>query len=263
MSIEIHRLPAFHDNYLWLVANTQTGEALAIDPGDAAVVSLSLKSLGLHLHAILITHHHPDHIGGLAELKKAFNPRVYGPNTARIPLIETTLVEGDELKLLGISFKVLETPGHTLDHIVYYADIASKGPVLFCGDTLFAAGCGRLFEGTAEQMLVSLEKLCKLPKETQIYCAHEYTLANLKFAVAVEPGNLQTTARLQEVESMRSQGLATIPTNLGVELMTNPFLRISESEVRRAASLVGGHPMVDRAEIFAVIRQWKDRFQAS
>lgn len=257
--MHIHRVNAFSDNYLWVVENPDAGEALVVDPGDAAPVAAELERRNLNLVAILLTHHHPDHIGGVDRLKATWDATVYGPRSPQIPQVETVLGEGDTLTVLGCHFQVFEVPGHTLDHIAYYSEDLEPRPVLFCGDTLFAGGCGRLFEGTPAQMLTSLNKLRTLPDATRVYCAHEYTLANLRFATAVEPDNPEVLDRLRSVEQQRQENRATVPSTLALEKATNPFLRCDQDSVRTAALHRAGD-IGDAADTFAVIRQWKDNF---
>ncbi len=259
MGLLIHRIPAFNDNYLWLISNDD-GDAIAVDPGDPAPIEQCLTDNRFKLVGILVTHHHPDHIGGVASLAAKFACPVYGPQSNNIPQVDHPVAEGNTLAILGASFTVLETPGHTLDHLVYYSDDLGETPALFCGDTLFAGGCGRLFEGTAQQMQASLAKIAKLPGNTQIFCAHEYTLANLRFAAAVEPNNSDIAQRLAEVIRLRGKNIPTVPTNLALEVCTNPFLRYDRSDVINAASERLGRSPQSVVETFASIRSWKDNF---
>ena len=259
MNLSIIRIPAFQDNYLWLIANA-AGEAAVVDPGDADPVIRALEDNDLTLVAVLATHHHGDHIGGIDTLVNRYQCPVYGPVSENIPQVTHPLREGDRVQLLGATFAVLEVPGHTLDHIVYYSNDLAPTPVLFAGDTLFAGGCGRLFEGTPAQMYDSLSKLMNLPDTTRVYCAHEYTLANLTFAAAVEPDNEALARRLQEVREMRRQDIATVPSDLALERATNPFLRADEETVAAAASRQLGHDPGSGPETFAAIRNWKDNF---
>ena len=242
---------AFSDNYIWLVPGPDTPRAVAIvDPGDAAPVLDTLARLELLPAAILVTHHHYDHTGGIQALRARFDIPVYGA----IPGSAHRVSEGDTLVLNnGLSFRVLETPGHTLDHLAYHGEKA-----LFCGDTLFAGGCGRLFEGSAQQMYRSLEKIRRLPGDTLIYCAHEYTLGNLRFAAQVEPGNRALSARLADTLALRRQGLPTVPSTLALEKETNPFLRCHIPAVHQAAERICGRPLATPEAVFAVIRYWKD-----
>jgi len=261
MTIEILRVDAFRDNYLWVGATQDSREAFVVDPGDAAPVIACLEQHGLNLAAILVTHHHPDHTGGIDTLTARYDCAVFGPDSSHIPQVTHKLSEGDHIEVLGRGFHILEVPGHTLDHIAYFSETAGEPPILFCGDTLFAGGCGRLFEGTPGQMLLSLDKLAQLPADTQVYCAHEYTLSNLRFAIAVEPDNSALAARLSEVIEKRQSNLPTVPSSLAAERASNPFLRTRTPAVRSAAESRLTHPPRDEAETFAAIRLWKDNFQ--
>ncbi|MDX2416851.1 MAG: hydroxyacylglutathione hydrolase [Xanthomonadales bacterium] len=253
--LKISAIPAFDDNYVWLL--TAGGKACAVvDPGDAEPVLQVLEQRGLELSYILLTHHHYDHVGGVSALLEKYKAKVFGPADVRIPFVEQVCREGDEIQLpdLKIKFHVLEVPAHTRSHIAFFAD-----EVLFCGDTLFSLGCGRFFEGTATDMQKSLDKLAALPVETLIYCAHEYTQANCAFALAVEPGNAALQARSLEIDNMRAEDKITLPTRLGDELATNPFLRT------RAGSVVNMARKIDPettsgTSTMAIIRAWKDRF---
>jgi hydroxyacylglutathione hydrolase len=255
--LRISPIRAFDDNYIWLLRREGGRTAVVVDPGDEDPVLETLAGEGLKLGAILITHRHGDHTGGIPGLKAAFpDAEVLGPASERISGLTRTLAEGDPVDLpdVGARFRVLDVPGHTRGHIAYYGQ-----GVLFCGDTLFAAGCGRVFDGTAEQLSASLARLAELPPETLVYCAHEYTLANLGFAEWVEPDNMAVKERLLQVRALRSEGRATVPSTLAVELRTNPFLRVGRPEVRRAAEAYAGRALSDDAETFAVVRGWKDR----
>jgi hydroxyacylglutathione hydrolase len=253
-------LPAFQDNYLWLLHDGQ--RALVVDPGDAGPVQAHLAAHGLQLEAILVTHHHPDHIGGVDALREATGARVWGPARERIPQPCTPLSEGDEVEVLGLRFQVLDVPGHTAGHIAYYCPDFQGAPLLFCGDTLFSGGCGRLFEGTPAQMVASLTKLAALPGTTRVCCTHEYTLGNLKFATAVEPGNSQLVHYRQQCEERRSRGEPTLPSTIALENGINPFLRTRQPAVAQAAH--GHDPAADPADpvaVFAALRQWKNEFR--
>lgn len=259
--MEIHALRAFNDNYIWCL--TADHEVCVVDPGDATPVLDYLRSSGLRLTAILITHHHFDHVGGVAELKRQTGCTVYGPNHPAIEGIDHHVGDGDRVAIMGLELDVLGVPGHTLDHIAYLwpgADgAASSAPWLFCGDTLFAAGCGRLFEGDAATMRRSLSRLRELPATTEIYCAHEYTQSNLRFAAAVEPDNLAIQQRIATVDALRAEDRITLPSTLGEERATNPFLRWDDEAVIAAArrQQPGAH---NSDEVFAAIRGWKDQF---
>src|SRR5690606_19861224 len=255
--LRIEAIPAFSDNYIWCIHDGR--DAWAVDPGSAAPVQDYLAATELQLRGILLTHHHSDHVGGVAELaRKQALDVIYGPRNPAIAGITAALGEGDRIEILGQTFDVLEVPGHTLDHIAYVGR-AMNPPVLFCGDTLFAAGCGRLFEGSAAQMWKSLDKLKALPPATAVYCAHEYTQANLRFALAVEPDNLATQQRLQAVSAQRNRGQPTLPSTIALELATNPFLRTQAGTVNTAARARGATDGAD-VQIFAALRAWKDDF---
>lgn len=253
--ISIRPICAFSDNYIWLIDDGE--RAWVVDPGDAAPVEQALSVHRLHLEGVLITHHHPDHIGGVDTLRQQWPAlRVVGPRSDNIPQINNVVEDCNEINILGATLKVLSIPGHTLDHIAYFGDIDGK-PALFCGDTLFAGGCGRLFEGSPEQMLASLQSLAALPSSTAIYCAHEYTLANLAFAALVEPDNVELHARISNDSAKRERGEPTVPSTLSVELATNPFLRYDQPAVRRQSKAHGAAD--ERAvSVFAAIRRWKD-----
>jgi len=253
--LKIHPIKAFSDNYLWMFKQADSDKACVVDPGDAAPVLARLEQDALHLSAILLTHHHPDHIGGVSELLRHFDVPVYGPESAAIPAVTHTLHEGDSFVAADTGFKVLEIPGHTMDHIAYYAEPESGAPVLFCGDTLFAGGCGRVFEGTPEMMYHSLQKLAALKPETQIFCAHEYTLSNLAFAEAVTPDDEVLQARVKSEKEKREKDIPTVPSSIEVELLTNPFLRCSDQTV-----LAKFPEQEQPAQVFAALREWKDRF---
>ena len=258
---DVKPIPAFQDNYLWLFRDDGSRECGIVDPGDAGPVLDYLQANDLVLSVIFITHHHADHTGGIARLLEAFDVPVYGPDSPRIPAVTHTLSEGSEVSVFGRSFRILEIPGHTLDHIAYFsAGEKDQAPVLFCGDTLFAGGCGRVFEGTHSMMHQSLQKLAVLPANCQVYCAHEYTLSNLKFARAVTPDSQSLASRLEKESALRQQDIPTVPTTLEVELATNPFLRCSEDDVIAAARSHSGQSVAAPDEVFGVIRDWKDSF---
>jgi hydroxyacylglutathione hydrolase len=260
-------LPAFADNYLWLL---QSGsEALVVDPGDAEpVLSFLAQHPELKLTTILVTHHHADHVGGVAQLVSQTGAEVFGPALEKMPTAYHPVQGGQSLQLLGLNFRVIDVPGHTAGHIAYFCEQAeleaTQAPLLFCGDTLFSAGCGRLFEGTPAQMLASLDQLASLPSNTQVCPAHEYTLSNLRFALTVEPENTALQHHNQTCQTWRAQSLPTLPTSLAQELAINPFLRSRENSVIQA---VKRHcPDVkpdawDETTVFALLRQWKNEFK--
>ena len=258
--MHIVALHAFRDNYIWMIHNAR--HALVVDPGDAGPVLAACQAQGLELAGILVTHHHADHTGGIVDLLAGARVPVWGPATEAIPGMSHPLRDGDRFAVpeLGLDFEVLHVPGHTLGHIAYYAASGSGGPLLFCGDTLFSAGCGRLFEGTPAQMLASLDRLSRLPADTRVYCTHEYTLGNLQFARRVEPGNPSVQAYAQWCSRQRTEQLPTLPSTLGQELRVNPFLRVDEAEVLASLAAHAGHAPADRVEAFSLLRQWKNDF---
>jgi len=253
--LQVVPVAAFKDNYVWTLRNAS--HAAVVDPGEARPVLDYLKREGLTLAAILATHHHPDHVGGIAELLRSFDVPVYGPKNEPIATLTRPVSEGDTVSLpeFGVDFSVLDIPGHTRAHIAYYG-----AGSLFCGDTLFACGCGRVFEGTAEQMYASLAKLAALPDETKVYCGHEYTLANIGFAKAVEPGNTALDQREVRDRKLRAEGKPTLPSRLGDEKATNPFLRCREPAVIESANKYLGKRLADPVRVFAAIRDWKNTF---
>ncbi|MGS2721273.1 hydroxyacylglutathione hydrolase [Paraglaciecola aestuariivivens] len=256
MAIEVFPIPAFSDNYIWCLHNQQ--QAVVVDPGDAEPVLAYCKNQGLRLTGILITHHHWDHTNGIDDLLKAFpNIRVYGPQNPNISQITHRLSEPDTISLpdLALEFKVLEVPGHTLDHIAYYGEIG-----LFCGDTLLSAGCGRLFEGTAKQMHQSLAKLTALPAQTAVYCTHEYTLANINFAQQVEPNNKALQDYKSWAISQRNNQRPTLPSSIQKELSINPFVRCNTASVMTSVNKQAANYCTEASEVFASLRSWKDNF---
>ena len=252
-------LPAFQDNYLWVLHDGQ--RALVVDPGDAQPVLDYLQQTGLQLEAILVTHHHQDHIGGLAAVREATGAKVFGPARETIPGPLRSLEQGDRVDVLGLPFDVIDVPGHTAGHIAYYTPRMDGAPLLFCGDTLFSGGCGRLFEGTPAQMLASLDKLAALPADTRVCCTHEYTMANLRFARAVEPANEDLARYQRECQALRDRGEPTLPAELGEEKRINPFLRTRQPSVVGAAQAYNGADAGDEVAVFAAIRQWKNEFR--
>ena len=256
--LNVLTVPAFNDNYLWLIHNGR--HAVAVDPGDADAILAALQENGLTLTAILLTHHHADHVGGVPALLQHFKVPVYGPRHDNIDCISNPLDEGNMVNIaeLSLSLQVIEVPGHTNGHIAYYT---SEQGWLFCGDTLFAGGCGRLFEGTPRQMAASLAKLAALPDDTQVFCAHEYTLANLKFALEVEPVNSTLLARAESERQKRQQGMPTIPSTIGIEKATNPFLRYRETSIIQRLHAVGRLHENDPVAAFAALREWKNIYR--
>ncbi len=251
--LEIKSIPAFRDNYIWLIQNREK-RCIVVDPGDAKPVLEYLLSHNLSLDAILLTHHHADHTGGITELKRAFpNLNVIGPLNDPILGLTHSVDEGDKITLFEHEFTVLAVPGHTHGHIAYLGD--NK---LFCGDVLFSAGCGRVFEGTYQEMHDSLQKLASLDDATQIYCAHEYTAANIAFALAVEPENHHLQAYRDEVNRLTANRHPTLPTTIGLEKRINPFLRTTESDVIKSVTNITQD--VDSLSVFSALRDWKDEF---
>jgi hydroxyacylglutathione hydrolase len=257
MSLRVSPIPAFTDNYIWLIESPDGARGVVVDPGEAGPVIERFAGRGMQLGSILVTHHHGDHVGGIRRLLAQWpDCPVYGPAGERIPGITQPVVEGDRVGLpaVGCTLGVMRVPGHTAGHIAYYGEGA-----LFCGDTLFAAGCGRVFDGTMEELHASLERIKKLPPETLVYCAHEYTLDNLGFARWVEPDSGAVDAREARARVLREHGQPTVPSTLAEELASNPFLRVHEPVVRAAAERFAGRPLGTDSEVFAAIRSWKDR----
>jgi hydroxyacylglutathione hydrolase len=261
--MDLLALPAFADNYIWMLHDGS--RAVVVDPGDPAPVVEALDRQRLELAAILVTHHHPDHVGGVDALRLRLQGPVYAPALERTPEPHVKLADGDAISVLGLTFDVWHVPGHTAGHIAYVQrhDDSRPGaepPLLFCGDTLFSAGCGRLFEGTPAQMHASLTRLSALPAGTRVCCTHEYTLSNLRFAAAVEPGNAERAAHQAACERLREQGLPTLPSTIGLERRINPFLRCDEPAVV-ASALAEGAGQASAVPVFTALREWKNRFR--
>lgn len=270
--LTVQGIPAFDDNYIWLIGRSDNHNdnhnVAIVDPGDAEPVIAALEAQGLTPTAILITHHHYDHTGGISDLLKRYHLPVFGPAKEDIPQLSQPLNDGDSITIPGLdaSFEVMDVSGHTRGHIAYFraaeagkANTENKAPaLLFCGDTLFAAGCGRVFEGTAAQMQTAMQRIRALPDDTRIYCAHEYTAANLGFARIAEPDNIAIAQRQQEVQAARAQGQSTVPSTLAEEKATNPFLRWDAPQLIRNAETFAGHTLATPTAIFATVRHWKD-----
>lgn len=252
-------IPAFTDNYIWLLHDGQ--RALVVDPGEATGVLAALNGLGLTLDTILITHHHADHTGGVAELREATRAQVIGPAFEPMPEPLQRVSGGEQVTVLGIAFDVIDVPGHTSGHIAYHAPDVDGLPLLFCGDTLFSGGCGRLFEGTPAQMHHSLGQLAALPGNTRVCCTHEYTLSNLKFAQAVEPANADLAAYVRHCQQQRAHNHPTLPSSIELERRINPFLRTAEPAVVAAAQQQAPGLAADPVAVFATLREWKNVFR--
>ncbi len=255
---EVLHVCAFEDNYIWLIRGKSPDRVAIVDPGDADPVLAALEKQRLTPAAILCTHHHGDHVGGVEDILKHYKVPVYGPARERIPAVTRKLKDGDHVDLpgVGLGFDVLDVPGHTAGHIAYYG-----AGLLFCGDTMFSAGCGRLFEGTAEQMLTSLSRFAALPEATRMYCGHEYTEANLRFALTIEPDNADARAHRDWARAQRSHDLPTLPSTIGLERRINPFLRAGQATVRAAAEKQTGDTLDSTVAVFAAVRRWKDSFR--
>ncbi|NOX92587.1 MAG: hydroxyacylglutathione hydrolase [Gammaproteobacteria bacterium] len=260
--LTVQTVTAFEDNYIWLIRHQDQPQVVIVDPGDAAPVITAITAQSLEPAAILITHHHQDHVGGIDDLLARWPMPVYGPAGESIPHISQPLAEADHVHIEALSadFQVLHVPGHTAGHIAYYhpASDTDEHGMIFVGDTLFAGGCGRLFEGTPTQMYDSLSQIATLPDDTQVYCAHEYTEDNLVFARIAEPDNSALQTRQHTVQQQREQGQATVPSLLGTEKATNPFLRCGQANIIRAAEGFSGRKLHTGAEVFAAVRHWKD-----
>lgn len=263
LTLTLTPLPAFDDNYLWLLDNGR--EALVVDPGDAAPVAAALDARGLTLAGILLTHHHSDHVGGVDALRPRLQGPVYGPATERMPEPVQRVHGGQAVDLLGLRFAVMDVPGHTAGHIAYFAaQVPGGDPLLFCGDTLFSGGCGRLFEGSPAQMHASLQSLAALPPETRVCCAHEYTLSNLRFAREVDPANTTLADYAAWCEVERAAGRPTLPARMGTEVRINPFLRCTEPALRDAARRHAPTQLPTApgpVDVFATLREWKNGFR--
>ena len=257
--IQVHPIHAFNDNYIWIIHNKD--HAVVVDPGDALPVLRYLDDNNLHLIAILITHHHNDHVGGNAALLEKFSVPVYGPANESIATLTHHISEGEKVQLdkLSLSLSVLDVPGHTAGHIAYHGSI-NKNSVLFCGDTLFVCGCGRIFEGTAPQMYVSLQKLVNLPDETLVYCTHEYTLSNINFSRTVDPNNTTLKELEIKMQDLRHRGIPTLPSSIATERTNNPFLRCDQPEIILSVSNHVDKTLLEPVEVFAALRQWKNTF---
>lgn len=255
--LRITPLPAFSDNYIWMLENA--GETWVVDPGLSAPVVEFLTEKNLSLDGILITHNHPDHVSGVERLLSE-SPRVVGSGRNRHPHTSEPVLGGEKIEIAGLSFRAIAVPGHTMNHIAFFAAPPESEPILFCGDTLFAAGCGRLFEGTPAMMFDSLQQLLKLPDETLIYCGHEYTLANLRFASEVDPENSAVQEAIQKAQELRANGQPTLPSILKNEKQTNPFLRAHMPQLRLRMEELSGEQIESDVECFAQIRRWKDTY---
>jgi len=254
-------LPALTDNYIWMLHDGH--QAIVVDPGEAPPVMRVLQQLGLQLQAILVTHHHGDHVGGVDALRNATGATVHGPARERIPQPAVPLAHGDTVTALGLRFDVMDVPGHTAGHIAFFCADMDAAPLLFCGDTLFSGGCGRLFEGTPAQMLQSLESLATLPGNTRVCCTHEYTLSNLRFARAVEPANAALIGYQDRCEALRASDQPTLPSSIALEREINPFLRVRVPAVAQSAR--EHEPQIsdeeDAVAVLAALREWKNNFR--
>jgi len=261
-TLHIHPIPAFRDNYIWIIHDTES--AVVVDPGDAQPVLDYLRSNQLRLNAILITHHHSDHTGGNHTLLKHYDVPVYGPQRETIPTVTHALIDNNTvyLETLSLSLEVIEVPGHTLGHIAYFGTLpgSQKKNILLCGDTLFASGCGRIFEGTPQQMFQSLKRLEQLPDDTLVYCTHEYTLSNISFARTVEPGNTELQLQEHRAKQLRRDNKPTLPSRIATEKTCNPFLRCNQPEIIKMASQHAGKELNEPLDVFTALREWKNNF---
>ena len=252
--LSVEPIKAYTDNYIWLVSTNEG--SIVVDPGESKEILNLIDTNEIDLKGVLITHHHYDHTNGLLDLTNKINLEVYGPK--KIEGINNIVEESDKFSLIGIDFEVIEIPGHTLDHLAFFSS-NNKDPILFCGDTLFAGGCGRVFEGTFEQMFKSLKKISNYPKETKIFCGHEYTLSNLKFALEVDEDNKELADEYINVKKLISSDIPSLPTNLNKELKVNPFLRCNEINIKN--KVIDKFDIIDdELEVFTALRKWKDNF---
>ena len=252
--LSVEPIKAYTDNYIWLVSTNEG--SIVVDPGESTEILNLIDTNEIDLKGVLITHHHYDHTNGLLDLTNKMNLEVYGPE--KIEGINNIVNESDKFSLIGINFEVIEIPGHTLDHLAFYSS-NNEDPILFCGDTLFAGGCGRVFEGTFEQMFWSLKKISNYPKETKVFCGHEYTLSNLKFALEVDKDNKDLIYEFNNIEKLNSSGIPSLPTNLNRELKMNPFLRCHDIDIKN--KVIEKFDIIDdELEIFTALRKWKDNF---
>ena len=255
---DVTPIPAFNDNYIWAISVDGQDQIAVVDPGDATPVENYLNENGLKLAAILVTHHHHDHTGGISKLVENHQVPVYGPENSQFDGITQPLADGSSLELFGHTLNIRTIPGHTLDHISYL--YSGETPQLFCGDTLFLAGCGRIFEGTPAQMFAAMEYFKTLADNTEIYCTHEYSLANLKFAEAVEPDNADIQATTRQCYQLREDNKPTLPTTIKQERRINPFLRTDAEAVIRSAREFSGQPLNSELDVFTAVREWKNQF---
>ena len=252
--LSVEPIKAYTDNYIWLVSTNEG--SIVVDPGESKEILNLIDANEIDLKGVLITHHHYDHTNGLLDLTNKMNLEVYGPE--KIEGINNIVNESDKFSLIGIDFEVIEIPGHTLDHLAFYSP-NNEDPILFCGDTLFAGGCGRVFEGTFEQMFMSLKKISKYPKETKVFCGHEYTLSNLKFALEVDKDNKDLVNEFNNIEKLISSDIPSLPTNLNKELKLNPFLRCHDIDIKN--KVIEKFDIIDdELQIFTALRKWKDNF---
>lgn len=256
--LHAHPIPAFDDNYIWALRGHTPDKIVVVDPGDADVVLSYLRNHEAQLVGILVTHHHWDHTGGVEALTERFNVPVYGPANSPFSGITEPLEDGSEIEVLDNRLQVRAVPGHTLDHIAYLQP--DQRPQLFCGDTLFLAGCGRLFEGTPQQMQAAMDYFASLPDETEVFCTHEYSIANLRFAQAVEPQNAAITRALERCTERRQDKRPTLPSTIGAERQYNPYMRTREASVKSSAEQHCGRDLINEIEVFAAVREWKNQF---